>query len=247
MQTNSRKSDFANLATTFECDVCEDREGFIVKQDGQEFWRHCEACFMKKKIQRLLKSSRITEKFREQYTFQRFHYQDRPEVVQVAYMIAKEYLTNFEANVTRRDNGIALLGRPGAGKTHLLGAITNGLLAKGIGVVYFPWVDGLNDLKGDWETINNKVEHLKNAEVLFIDDLFKGRKVVTDWQLEQLFEILNYRYLNFLPIMISSEKSIEQMNSIDEGIGTRIFEMCSSHYVNLKGNNLNYRTKDLAV
>lgn len=232
---------------TFECDVCEDREGFIVKDNGHEFWRQCDVCFQKKKVRRLLKSSQITDRFRQEYTFNSFVVNERPEVIYLAYETARSYFKGFEKIITKRQNSIGLFGNPGSGKTHLLGAITNNFLARGIGVVYFPWVEGLNDLKGDWEKINTKVDQLKNAEVLFIDDLFKGRKAVTDWQLEQLFEIINYRYLNYLPIMVSSEKNIDQLMDIDEGIASRIYEMTKFYTVTLEGANLNYRIQDQAV
>lgn len=122
----------------------------------------------------------------------------------------------------------------------MLMAVANRLISQGIGVVYFPWVDGLNDLKGDWDKINNKVHLLKTVEVLFIDDLFKGRRTATDWQREQLFEIINYRYMNYLPIMVSSEKVFDQMMDIDEGLASRIYEMCQVVVMD-NAPNLNYR------
>jgi DNA replication protein DnaC len=110
-----------------------------------------------------------------------------------------------------------------------------------VGVIYYPWVEGLNDLKDDFSQLNEKVKQLKEIEVLFIDDLFKGRKTATDWQLEQLFEVVNYRYLNHLPILISSERDIDEICGEDEGIGARIYQMSKD----LKGEEgLNYRLEE---
>jgi DNA replication protein DnaC len=223
-------------------------EGFIVRlEDGSEVWRWCERCHQKKLIQRLMKSSRITEEFKK-LSFTNFVLEGRPEIVHHAFYCAEAYLENFVAIRNDRKNSIALLGRPGSGKTHLLIAIANKLLSEGIGVLYFPWVEGMNDLKENFDHLNVKLHHMKTVSVLFIDDLFKGRAKPTEWQKEQLFEIINYRYLNHLPIMVSSEKDVDQILDIDEGIGSRIYEMCKDFTVILKGDKrLNYRLQDEAV
>ncbi len=74
--------------------------------------------------------------------------------------------------------------------------------------------------------------------MLFIDDLFKpvnGKPRATDWQLEQMYSVLNYRYLNHKPILLSSELTIETLVRVDEALGTRIYEMCSDYLVIIKG------------
>jgi DNA replication protein DnaC len=235
-----------------ECPKCKDLEGFIIRQDdGSEVWRFCECRerkIAKKRAERLMKSSRITEEFKK-LSFSNFYLEDRPDIVIEAFNCARQYVSKFSEIRKGRLNSIALLGHPGSGKTHLLVAIANHLLAQGVGVIYFPWVEGMNDLKADFDQIEKKVEQLKKTEVLFIDDLFKGRRQVTDWQLEQLFEIINYRYLNHLPILISSEKGIDDICDIDEGVGSRILEMCTDYTVVLKGDRkeLNYRLPEEAV
>lgn len=244
----SQKTECYQERQKYECSSCRDMEGFIVRQeDGTEVWRWCDKCHQEKYIQRLFKYSRITDEFRK-LSFQNFVLDGRPEIVHAAFQCAEMYLETFDAIRSSRKNSIALLGQPGSGKTHLLIAISNELLKQGVGVVYFPWVDGMNDLKGNLSIINDRIYHLKTVQVLFIDDLFKGRKTVTDFQLEQLFEIINYRYLNHLPIMVSSEKDVDQIMDIDEGIGSRIYEMCKDFTVVLKGDkNLNYRLQEEVV
>jgi DNA replication protein DnaC len=199
---------------------------------------------LSKRIQRLFKTSQITEEFRK-LTFENFSLNDRPQLVQDAFQCAKSYLEYYQDLKGERQNSIALLGQPGSGKTHLLTSIANALLDQGVGVIYFPWVEGLNDLKDDFSQLNEKVKQLKEIEVLFIDDLFKGRKTATDWQLEQLFEVVNYRYLNHLPILISSERDIDEICDEDEGIGSRIYQMSKDFTVVLKGEEgLNYRLEE---
>lgn len=140
------------------------------------------------------------------------------------------------------NRSIALLGRPGSGKTHLLMAISNYLLAKSVQVLYFPFVEGFNEIKGNLDTLESRIFQLQQADVLFIDDLFKGRKEIKDFVIEQVFAIINYRYLEKKPTLISSEKTIAGLCEIDEGIGSRINEMCRDYRVILTGGiELNYR------
>ena len=78
--------------------------------------------------------------------------------------------------------------------------------------------------------------------VLLIDDLFKGKLSESDINI--VFEIINYRYLNFLPIIVSSEFNINRLLSFDEGVGSRIYEMCKDYVVEIeKDMNNNYRLK----
>ncbi|MCY9500177.1 ATP-binding protein [Paenibacillus larvae] len=159
--------------------------------------------------------------------------------------MANEYVRDFDKLRSQRSNSIALLGRPGAGKTHLLMAVANTLLARGIGVVYFPYVEGFNELRKDLDQLDERVRRLQQAEVLFIDDLFKGRSEPTEWQKEQLFAIINYRNLQKLPMLISSERNFAQMVDIDEAIGSRLRDMARGMTVTIIGNkDLNYRMRE---
>ena len=188
-----------------------------------------------------MKSSQITEEFQKK-TFGNFNTEGRPEVVVKAFQTARRYVIDFPKIKHTRQNSAALLGRPGSGKTHLIMAIANNLIQKGVEVVYFPWVEGFNELKSDFERAEERISRLQRAEVLFIDDLFKGREKPTPYQLEQLFAIVNYRYLENLPILTSSERTIAEMCEIDEAIGSRINEMCRDYKVILTGGiELNYR------
>lgn len=134
-----------------------------------------------------------------------------------AYYTALKYVSNFDKIRNDRKNSLALLGKPGAGKTYLLTAIANRLLKKGVSVLYFPWAEGFNEIKNDLSSLETRIHHMSTVSVLFIDDLFKGRKEPTPFKLEQLFAIINYRYLNHLPILVSSEKDIDQICDYERG------------------------------
>ena len=226
-------------------------------QDAWE-WRdtyakQCE-CVKRRRMQRIIKASQITDEFKK-LGFKNFSIEGKPQIIKVAYDCALEYYQEFESVRNKRKNSIALLGQPGSGKTHLLTALANNLMQrKGVPVLYFPYVEGFNDLKDDFDKLEEKLEHMKTVDVLFIDDLFKPVSVetkngrawkprATEWQIEQMYAVINYRYLNFKPILISSELTVDEMLDIDEALGSRIYEMCSDFTVVIKGDRkkLNHR------
>ncbi|GED04339.1 ATP-binding protein [Bacillus atrophaeus] len=233
----------------YECTKCKDQLGYIENRDGYEVWVRCK-CIERRRIRKLMNSSDITAEF-EKLQFKNFTTEGKPAVLKDAYDTAVEYYKGFDSIRGTRSNSIALLGQPGSGKTHLLTAISNKLIkSKNIAVQYFPYVEGFNDLKDDFDKLEEKLNRMKEIEVLFIDDLFKpmnGKPRATDWQVEQTYSVINYRYLNHKPVLISSELDIEKLVEIDEALGTRIYEMCADYCVIIKGDRmlLNHRLAGL--
>lgn len=267
-QTQSVKSDDSDQGK-YDCEVCKDKGRYLKRKQSvnpfsnePEFFKdgspimhdvmvECE-CFEKinerKHIQKLMKSSEITEEFRK-LGFGNFTTEGKSQLVIDAYECALEYYQSFDQIKGNRQNSIALLGQPGSGKTHLLTAIANNLIQKKkVQVFYFPYVEGFNDLKNDFDVLEEKTVRMKSSEVLFIDDLFKpARKKprATEWQVEQMYGVINHRYLNHKPILVSSELSVDEIMNIDEALATRIHEMCKDFELLIKGdpNQLNYRLR----
>lgn len=177
-------------------------------------------------------------------SFENFETVGKESIIIEAYNTAVSYYKKFDEIKNTRSNSIALLGQPGSGKTHLLMAIANRLITKKVvSVHYFPFVEGFNDLKDDFDLLEEKIDRMKKVDVLFIDDLFKGREMPTPFQIEQMFAVINYRYLNHKPILVSSEKMMEELLDIDEALGSRIKQMTKDFLVEIEGdrNLLNYR------
>ena len=107
-----------------------------------------------------------------------------------------------------------------------------------------PYRDVITKLKQnilDKEYYKNLVGKYQMAEILLIDDLFKGKVNETDINI--MFEIINHRYINKLPIICSTEYLVEEMLSFDEAIGSRIYEMSKDFMFEIKGQENNYRLK----
>ena len=117
-----------------------------------------------------------------------------------------------------------------------------------------PWREEIGRLKAmslDNEARSRILEELKRAQILYVDDLFKGG---TEYDCSQptgadgslAFEILNYREHNGLVTLISTERLPEELLDIDTAIGGRILHRSSEHtYVIERSREKNYRLRNI--
>lgn len=159
--------------------------------------------------------------------------------------VTTNYYLRFKEIEKTKHNSILFCGQPGAGKTHLSIALANNFIKKdGKKVVYMPYRSVITTLKQnilDKEYYKKLVSKYQMAEILLIDDLFKGKVNETDINI--MFEIINHRYINKLPIIVSTEYLVEEMLSFDEAIGSRIYEMSKGFIVEVRGKENNYRLR----
>jgi len=155
------------------------------------------------------------------------------------------YYLQFDNIKNDRYNSILLSGKSGCGKTHLSLALANNLLKKKeVAVVYMPYRDVITSLKQnmlDESYYKKTLEKYQKAEVLLIDDLLKGNISKSDVNI--MFELINYRYLNRLPMIISTECDQRRLLDFDEAIGSRIYEMCKGYVVEIRDEGNNYRLR----
>jgi DNA replication protein DnaC len=214
-----------------------------------DHWRICD-CVERVKTEKLLEASKITWAFQKK-TFDNFHLENVHDCVHEAYRKARIYTSKFDVIKNTANNGIIIMGRPGSGKTHLMMATSNELMRKGVELLYFPYVEGMEEVKEDMkkEDVNKKrFEKMQQVPVLFIDDLFKPPKEPSAYELTKMYEVINYRYMEKKPIIISTERYIEDLIRFDEALGSRIKEMCQDFRVEMRGDsNLNYRMRDEAI
>lgn len=158
---------------------------------------------------------------------------------------AMDYYRDFKDVKGKRQNSIMICGQVGSGKTHLSVALGVNLLSKNIKVVYMPYRDTITSIKQnmlDAEYYCKIIAKYKLCELLLIDDLFKGK--INESDINIMFEIINYRYLNYLPIIVSSEFTLDKLLKFDQAIGSRIYEMCKSYPIEIEEDrDNNYRLK----
>lgn len=158
--------------------------------------------------------------------------------------VATRYFLGFDTTKREKNNSLILCGNSGCGKTHLIIAIANNLLRRNIKVMYMPYREVIVELKQNvmnGDIYKSMIDKFKKAEVLLIDDLFKGQITAADVNI--IFEIINYRYLSNLPMLISTELTIMEIINLDEAIGSRIHEMVGDNKTEVSGSKTNYRLK----
>jgi len=122
-------------------------------------------------------------------------------------------------------------GQSGSGKTHLCTAVCGELLKKGFEVVLTSWVEASRELKAVANDVefSRKMSRYKDAQVLYIDDLFKSRQkeMPSSADLRIAFELISSRAAANKITVISSELHIGELIEIDEAIGSRIKQKCA--------------------
>jgi len=165
------------------------------------------------RIQQLFESSMLSPRFRTN-TFDSFEtFKRHNDSVTFAFGTAQRYAKNFNSVRSKPQNGIIFTGTTGVGKTHLAAAIANHLLNQGIPVVFGTMADFLQRIKdgfnGD-DTDTMKI--LQTVDLLVIDDL--GKENHSKWVTEQVFTIINSRYANNLPTVITTEFTAKNLRDM---------------------------------
>jgi DNA replication protein DnaC len=110
---------------------------------------------------------------------------------------------------------LLLMGGYGCGKTHLAAAIANSAVEMGVPTLFLTVPDLLDTLRfaydSDDTTFEQRFDQIRTAELLVLDDF--GTQNATPWAQEKLFQIVNYRYINHLPLVVTTNLSLEQIEA----------------------------------
>lgn len=105
------------------------------------------------------------------------------------------------------DGWLVLTGGFGCGKTHLAAAVANQALDSAVPVLFMTTADLLDWLRQGYQDqtdadFDARFNRIKKIKLLVLDDL--GAQNTTPWAREKLFQILDYRYVNKLPTVITT-------------------------------------------
>ena len=230
----------------YNCPLCKNK-GFVAKlTEHNGMYSHCfvdcKCVDIRNSIMRMKRSG--LKDIIKDYTFDKFL--DTEPWQKTLKSAAMEY-------AKKPEGWLFLGGQSGCGKTHLCTATCREFLLGGKSVQYMLWRDDVTKLKSavtDSEEYGKLIDRYKNAEVLYIDDLFKTGKVDSGFQkptaadINVAFEILNYRYNNpALITIISSELTEDELLDIDEATGGRIYERAKKAFSIGQDRKKNYRIK----
>jgi len=218
-------------STKCEFGLC-DGNGWIQCERGV---MHCK-CYKKNRAEEQLKYSGL-EKLKDHYSLQ--NYEAKTDAQQRAKDVSQKYAKALQEGSAE---WFLALGQSGAGKTHLCSAICFEALDNGLSVRYAQYREMVMDLKRkvlDEFEYKKTIEKYKNCAVLYLDDLYKGK--ITEADINIIYELINYRYNNDKPTIISSECSINQLNDIDCAIAGRMIERAGANVLMFKDKSMNYR------
>jgi len=114
----------------------------------------------------------------------------------------------------RNPQGWLLLeGGYGCGKTHLAAAIANFAVNNGLPTLFITVPDLLDSLRFSYDdpeiTFEQRFDDIRNSGLLILDDF--GTQNATPWAQEKLFQIINYRYINKLPTVITTNLMLDEI------------------------------------
>ena len=179
---------------------------------AEEAKRRAEA--KRARIAKIIGSSGLGKRFLNR----RFDNFEAEPGVASGFKIAQGYAKNFarlqKDPESQEKNGLMFTGLKGTGKTHLAAAIANKLMAEGVPVVFATMIDLLDKIKESFEHKNGTSEDevlrlYKSVDLLIIDDI--GKEQPTEWALAKMYQIINARYEDYKPIIITSNYSPEEL------------------------------------
>lgn len=138
-------------------------------------------------------------------------YPDTPERRR-CYDTAKTYADSFPQRAERGE-GLYIEGTYGTGKTHLAAAIALQLIGCGVPVVCKTSGDLLADIKEAFDsgdaTEYEILKAYKTVDLLIVDDL--GKEQCTEWSVSTLYAILNDRYEDMKPTIITTNYNADEL------------------------------------
>lgn len=218
LTSNGYPADY--MENVYECPLCHDT-GFIENEQ-------C-SCFKQAVREGLFADSSMKSE-NDGETFQDFsldYYSDTfdPRLRTSIRLYMKGVLDICKRFSEKPKGNLLFTGHTGLGKSYLCHAIAKGLLDKNTDVICdssFMILDKLLDIRFGRDKDSDYADSIFGCSVLIIDDL--GSENINSAVNTELFNLLNYRLINKLPTVISTNLSINDIkNTYSERIFSRLF------------------------
>jgi DNA replication protein DnaC len=200
------------------------RDNDFLHCDKYEKYQHLKVT--RARAEKLLGASGLGKRFAQR----RFETFDVTSETKPAYDACVAFCDGFSED----SKGIRLIGNYGCGKTHLTAAVIHRLAEKGIGGVFVVVPELLRAIRKGFNQPNDDSDKLvkltEEAPLLVLDDL--GAEKPSDWVREQLYVIINRRYENMLPTIITTNCTTKELiDKIGQRTVSRIVEMTTPYKI----------------
>ena len=132
---------------------------------------------------------------------------------------ARNYVTQWR-DFERENIGLLLWGKVGTGKSFFAGCIANALMEQGTAVCMTNFSRIVNDLNGRGNNRNEVIDRLCSYPLLIIDDF--GIERETDYTLEQIYNIIDSRYRNQRPLIVTTNLALGELKDPPDVAHARI-------------------------
>lgn len=229
----NRQQGKLDVSDGYDCKECMNRGDFaeaVQRGDGwYEVYHECKCMKVRRSIWRMQQSG-LSKAIKEQKLSK---FQADTDWQKRMLDTANDYLRDGVSSGAWFFTG----GQVGSGKTHLCTGIARELLLKGIELRYIIWEQESKRMKAiiNEPEFGDEMRKIETAECLYIDDLFKpikgehGDIPTSAADIRLAFQLFNYRYVNRLPTIISSEKYLTEIMDLDEATGSRIYERAKGY------------------
>ena len=214
------------------CPICHGEEWVYERdENGVEYAAPCK-CRERKVMDRRLRFAELPDSLKtirlNTFSLGRYISPEAKQIAAVACRGVKFYLKNLDAMLEKGMGMYLWSEEKGSGKTRMAASIANALMLEhGIQVKFATSLNILQEIKNTWGQDGNKqqegylLDALQTVKVLVIDDF--GTEEAKDWIREKFYQILNERYLNKLPTILTSNFPLDGLN-YDRRITNRLQE-----------------------
>lgn len=195
-------------ARTYACPTCHDT-AWVLGGSGSPI--PCPSCGKFDPTEALRKYANIPDR-RSRDKFKTFNLKEAP-LMKESYDAALEFATGYN-----EVPWLLLAGPTGCGKTHLGYAAANEMALKGWKLKMWVVADLLDAIRASFHqrdsdpSLNTQklIEEMAyEPDILILDDL--GGEKATDWAAEELFQIIDRRYREGRPLMVTTNEDIDRL------------------------------------
>ncbi len=159
--------------------------------------------------------------------------------------MAKRYVQHWE-EFRNSSIGLLLWGDVGTGKSYIAGCIANALLDKGVPVLMTNFARLLNKLTDMYSGDRNAyIDSFKRYPLMIIDDLGVERN--SEFAREQVFSVIDSRYRSQLPMIVTTNLSLEELKDPTDLSRARIYDRLLERCLPIRVNEQNIRELNQAA